>query len=701
MTPTPLAGTNAYSTAWEGTPTCVNYCHGATLAGETVVAQWSATGITNFNAAAACTQCHGASPATSGSPAVVHPSNTACANCHGTGYSTGGLSGTAKTYHVNGGTVGGTDKPNNGCTACHGVLAALGTAQGPTNFAAAPGYNGTGVDAAGNSSATVVQVGAHDAHVRDEGATNMVAPLDCNNCHTKPVANDRAHANNSVAMGWSNLATGTGAISPVVAPQWASPNCSSNYCHSNGKPLGGTLATKNLITWATAANMTCTSCHETAVFSGTGLSAKHEKHVSTYAYTCVRCHVNTVTSASNAIVAGGGQHVDGSRDVGFDATGPNNSGGGYNGVAYTCSNTYCHSNGADRNGADGYVSGPSTAWNGTSTCASCHGYATTMVNNAHGAHTNQASVYATTFGCQTCHAGTTDGTPTITTIAKHVNAAADVDAGLSYVSGGAGGCTTYCHSAGSKYVGATVPKYFPKPWTTPLTGCASCHGSYQPADTGYGWTVKASEPNYVNGGSTSITANSHNPHVGSQAACVDCHYDTVDATGTTILNNGSTSTRWRTSPSPRPTSSISYMPRSGATQPPICTNVSCHTPPAAPSTWGGTIVEGPCTRLSRRAQPTTDDYIFLVGQPEVGHHADGVQHLRARTDDRVHGHRHVGQHRGPGDDLRRPDGQRGLLLLPHAEDAAVLGRPEGAARRRHQPVPARQHQRGRHVGEER
>ena len=28
-----------------------------------------------------------------------------------------------------------------------------------------------------------------------------------------------------------------------------------------------------------------------------------------------------------------------------------------------------------------------------------------MVNQAHGAHTNQAAVYGTTFGCQTCHSG--------------------------------------------------------------------------------------------------------------------------------------------------------------------------------------------------------------------------------------------------------------------------------------------------------
>ena len=102
-----------------------------------------------------------------------------------------------------------------------------------------------------------------------------------------------------------------------------------------------------------ASDLGCTDCHQAPVFGGTGLSPKHERHVSTYGYGCVRCHVNTAAS-NTAIVTGGGQHVDGSRDVDFDGSRPNNNvGGTYDGVAYKCSNTYCHSGGADRDGATG------------------------------------------------------------------------------------------------------------------------------------------------------------------------------------------------------------------------------------------------------------------------------------------------------------------------------------------------------------
>ena len=522
---------------------------------------------------------------------------------------------------MNGGSVGGTDKPNNGCTACHGVLAgATAAAVLNTSRTSAPGYNGTGVDAAGLSAATGVQVGAHDAHVRDEGAANLVAPLDCTNCHgTKPLDGNRDHANGAVAVGWGTIATGNGIVAsptPLVGTgsftttwEGGTRNC-TNYCHSNAKPLGQASATYGTaVSWTTPATLGCTDCHQTSVFGGTGLSPKHERHVSTYGYGCVRCHVNTAAS-NTAIVTGGGQHVDGSRDVAFDGSLPNNNvGGTYDGVAYKCSNTYCHSGGADRNGADGYTSGPSIAWNTASTCTSCHGFGTTMVNTAHGAHTNQAAVYGTTFGCQTCHAGTTDGT-SVTTLSKHVNQAADVDAGLSYVTGG---CTTYCHSSGKKTAAETTPYAYVTNmvWnSTVYNGCDQCHGAF----TGVTNASKFGEPNYDNLGTGSYRANAHFQHVGGATACYACHKDTVTAAGNVIANpalhmNGQVDIAFDSA-----AFTLTYVARSGATAP-SCNSVSCHDNPLAPSQWGGTISEPQCSEChiqsTNGANPNGDQDTFV------------------------------------------------------------------------------------------
>ncbi len=604
--PTPITGAVA-SHGWPTTPTCTNWCHGQGLGAGGGAASFDWRSET----AIGCSSCHGAPPPVSSAVAADHPQNTACANCHGAGYSTGGLSVAAKGTHLNG-TV---QKPNKGCSSCHGDLTvADGTIVPPGDTRSAPGYGGTGVDTTGNALVTVKGVGAHRAHFEPTSATGATAAIACAQCHVLPIAGNTDHADAGLDFNWGSIAKDGTRLSPSYSA--STFKCTSVYCHSNARPLGGTDSLPDSPAWTNGANLGCTSCHQTAIFTGTGLSPKHQKHVSTYGYACVRCHVNTVTSGM-AIVSGGGQHVDGTRDVNFDATGPNNSLGGYDAAAHKCSNTYCHSPGIDRDG--NYSSGFSAAaWDTSAPCASCHGYGTTMVNTAHGAHTNQASVYGVTWGCQTCHYPTTQDGATIASTSLHVNALSNVDGNpagsLKYQDAGntvANSCTTYCHSTGKKLLSEAAPyKYYSNmSWTTPtdLGGCNDCHGAYTKVGDGVLYDSKAGEPNYDNDTVNTYKANTHNIHIGGADSCYDCHKDVVTAAGGVIANpslhmDGKVDIAFDTSVGTIQT----YIPRSGAT-PPSCNAVSCHlSNPLAPAQWGGIIIEPQCTQCHMAAAGATN-----------------------------------------------------------------------------------------------
>ena len=133
-----------------GTPlTCSNtYCHGNFTGGAGASPVWTASGRL------ACTACHGSPPPTS---TTHHPVNTSCTSCH-TGYTSSTV---IASTHVD----GAVQKPLNGCTACHGVLAGqAGAAVDNTNpTLAAPGYIASAVDTAGNAARTFAGVGSPPA----------------------------------------------------------------------------------------------------------------------------------------------------------------------------------------------------------------------------------------------------------------------------------------------------------------------------------------------------------------------------------------------------------------------------------------------------------------------------------------------------------------------------------------------------------
>ena len=188
VVPTPITGALPVG-AWEGAPTCTNYCHGASLA---------AAGGTNRNpnwtagvGQVACGSCHAAPPPLSAVANQNHPRNTACANCHGAGYDLAAVTGAARTTHVNGTTtlvVG-------GCTACHGDRAAAGVTLTNNLVAAAPGEGtlATSGDTTGTNAISAPGVGAHAAHLSNTTYRNAL--LTCADCHALPPSNaDLSHA---------------------------------------------------------------------------------------------------------------------------------------------------------------------------------------------------------------------------------------------------------------------------------------------------------------------------------------------------------------------------------------------------------------------------------------------------------------------------------------------------------------------------
>ncbi|BDG06858.1 CxxxxCH/CxxCH domain c-type cytochrome [Anaeromyxobacter oryzae] len=567
----PTAKSGGLAPAWDGT-TCSNvWCHGAGLVnggGTNKAPAW-----TGGPSQAQCGTCHGIPPPVSVAPGEDHPQNLSCGDCH-TGYTSTTVSATAG--HING-TV---SSPNKGCVSCHGDLNSVtnGTVVARSDARAAPGSTANAVDSTGSKDPTTVHVGAHGVHVN----AGMMAAKTCGECHDWPADGDTTHANGNATPTFP--AGGISRTAGVTASFAPGANTCATYCHSNGAPVGGTLAPTAPV-WTSTAVLTCTSCHAMGGAT-TALSSAHKLHTGTYGYTCQQCHERTTTNGTT-IVAGGGAHVNGLKEV-FDAAGTK---GTYNGATLTCSNTYCHSNGTDRTAP--YTSGPSIAWTGTKTCTDCHGGPVGTGQIATGKHPNHVNVAgtiggaaSTNFACGACHSSTvavgTNGP--ITTVANHANGNPNVVFDATYggtfsagAAEGQGTCATnYCHSSGEDPAGTRPNTFKTVTWNGAALDCTGCHG----AETGAGtFTPSYGAPNYPNG--TGITdANSHQKHVASAADCVTCHAGTVTAAGTAILGTSTLHLdKQRQVSFSGLTGSPTYTQASKT-----CSNVSCHG--AGAPVWG-------------------------------------------------------------------------------------------------------------------
>jgi len=286
-------------------------------------------------------------------------------------------------------------------------------------------------------------------------------------------------------------ATSAGRAIEVKLPgagRFAGTNCSTVYCHSNGK---GTFATP---IWGGAA-LECSGCHGTATVTGAvALSPKHANHVNNAGllgtnYGCVECHSNTVSG--NSTISSTENHTNGT----IDLNGAHLAGG-------SCATSYCHTDGK---GAQKTVTWTDSAWTSGSSCKGCHGSASAQAfasvagepNYANAVHPNSHQKHvAVASDCQNCHSTTTlDGVSIVGN--AHTNGAIETvkGNGKDFTIVGQTCSNISCHSGNG--IVASVP---PATWGVALA-CDGCHG--------YGAT---------------LATNAHSKHVsGKGYICSTCH----------------------------------------------------------------------------------------------------------------------------------------------------------------------------------
>jgi predicted CxxxxCH...CXXCH cytochrome family protein len=550
---------------------------------------------------------------------------TFTANATGTDYANASTSSVCRACHTTALHYNATtnDGHNSGakCVACHG------------HDNANPAYafqQSTACNACHNAPPTLGKHGIHDAttfaetsytnNVRHASATQY--GFACNTCHngTHMNGNNPYTAQvvfgsfDTTAVGGTYVAgtaqTADTAPTGLLTFNWTGGTCNTTYCHSNGSPVGGTVAyaaPKWTDTWA--AGTQCLSCHKmsaTATVPDTNLSHSHQVHTGTnaangYFYNCSQCHNGVATGASDypttaGVIVDRTKHVSGpTHNVAFDVTFNPGTTGYVQAPTYTCSNTYCHSNGTN---AASPPANTSIAWTATKAadCSSCHGGNSTaavkMATNDHAAHVNQAAGSATPYlgsniPCGRCHAATVDQSNdrAIKTLTNHVNRLADVSivnadatAGGTYSGSATKQCSsTYCHSDGTE----TPGNFTTMDWdlgTALPNDCKQCHGK-----AGGAFVSIAGEPNYTERVTTlDDVRNSHSKHVKSAADCVSCHDATVDATGALIAGSFHLNKVGDVSAGAGKKIAGTYT-QLGET----CTSITCHG--GGTAQWGGTM----------------------------------------------------------------------------------------------------------------
>lgn len=548
------------------------YCHGdgTSATPSTALITWSGT----FT----CNSCHGGSAATppTSAPHAKHAGNSSpyrysCAKCHNA-TTTNGTSIADYSKHVNktkdvvfANTSGAWSSPNCSNVYCHSIgnlnvnSANLPGVYGGSPYAS-PAWSGTFAcngchgRSISNGMPDYANAGApgsgtsnsHDKHVSS-------STISCGECHTQTTKNGITirttypsyHVNRSLSDVYFNLSGN----SKNGTYNSGTKTCSATYCHGSGPSIA----------WGSSTS--CNSCHSANNTSFWNRSSAHKLHwedasllptrftntttgnvgtEGTYRFACGSCHR---PGPSYAIHANAPGNAKGDAQVFFGYTSPgknptysygtttSTSDNGFkwsNGSA-TCSNTYCHSNGAGGNGS-------AVNWATISNsavdirCKTCHRYTAAsfspMSTQRHYMHVGRY-----TFGCQECHYATTTIGNAITAKTKHVNKSKDVSWGTMNSGGDAYAnasttCTNiYCHSRGTASAtpfAAPINNTFK--WNTAgALGCAGCHGDL--GTTG-GNALSGAHQKHVNPAVNATLG------LGNGLGCIQCHAKTVSGNST-------------------------------------------------------------------------------------------------------------------------------------------------------------------------
>ncbi len=171
--------------------------------------------------------------------------------------------------------------PEINCSTCHGR---------PENPAPP-------VSLSDSNETTVLGVGAHQAHMRENAISRKI---ECTECHLVPESVDAyGHMDSALPaeITWGELAKTEG-----LDPIWDRENerCFSTYCHGASLSGGSNTEPKWTVVDGTQAN--CGSCH------GNPPAAPHPMYTD-----CDRCHPDTVDESGQIILATG-RHIDGILD---------------------------------------------------------------------------------------------------------------------------------------------------------------------------------------------------------------------------------------------------------------------------------------------------------------------------------------------------------------------------------------------------
>jgi predicted CxxxxCH...CXXCH cytochrome family protein len=516
-----------------------------------------------------------------------------CSNvyCH----SIGNLDFTTKALVTAGGTSFRTPawSPVGGglsCDACHGD----GAGKTYPTYASGP---------AGSTTAN-----SHGKHVVSANQT-------CNMCHaTTTISTTTTAASMTLVTGGAHLNRTEDVVFATIGTKTGSYNgagktCSATYCH-------GTAAS---VAWGGTTD--CASCHDasSALSTGATNSNRHWVHyesaatatvittansatAGSYVYGCGNCHdaaqIGHATGPAgtvyaevkfNIVLSSGTTTTSGTYSVGTstltDTRGYVYSQNG------TCSNLYCHSNGAPFGTV--YTTRTVT-WNqavgvSPNDCSVCHGgrvgSTTPISSNRHDTH-----VVSYSMGCEKCHQATTTTGTTITNKANHVDGTKDVSLLSILVS------TTpydlvnhrcsniYCHSQGTS--GTTFNASYSiasasiVAWNGAQLACDACHTGGTSAG-----------PTYTSG---SPKANSHPAHVTTTTGvCETCHFATT-TTGTSITNFANHADKNYDILASGGAVSFLTPTVGNFTTPTTCSNISCHGGAGTSATWGNKLTCASC-----------------------------------------------------------------------------------------------------------
>lgn len=361
-----------------------------------------------------------------------------CQGCHDVPVA-GSIAPSGNPYPGAHGTTNLEDAPASKCSGCHNhaTPAPKGSfsasclnchGQPPTATSAAPGYKG-------NEAST-----AHLKHTSYPLYT-------CAECHY-PGAPVDLHENGNFQDVFnpayiSTMLAAKQGSTPVFNgnPNSTSATCSAVYCHSNGAPAGTVGVVYNATPDWFGGATTCASCHEASPTTNA-----HSAHI-TKGYTCENCHA--ATASGSTVIKDKTKHANGDKDVQFSSTSlPFVNSGTFAGE--TCSNVYCHSDGA------GTYTTPVWTSQSTGACGTCHA-TTTRATAAHQPHLSVSVAYGPQLNnsgvaaaCNNCHG------PDYTI--NHVNGSVQLVADTS--------CTVSCHKNGLQS----------STWTSGnRPTCESCH----------------------------------------------------------------------------------------------------------------------------------------------------------------------------------------------------------------------------------